>query len=302
MNVTLDQLWDLYAEYRKPFITATHFRCNYQRTYRNAILELPRKNLGDAVEIRDYLVSHKPPATAKQLLIQINACCAWAVEAGIIHYNPFLGMADGIKVSKNYSENIDPFTAAERDAIIQGFEEHRTFCQYAGFVKFLFLTGCRTGEAIGLQWKHINSDLSVITFCESVSKRIRKDTKTHRSRKFPVNAQLKELLLSIKSNFAQPDDLVFTNIKGKVIKAETFSHNAWKGEESKNKMGVVTRLVEEGKVERYRPQYNTRHTFVTMALEAGISPVQVARWVGNSPEIIMKHYAGTTLNFQVPEF
>jgi hypothetical protein len=39
-----------------------------------------------------------------------------------------------------------------------------------------------------------------------------------------------------------------------------------------------------------------------MALEKGVTVVQVAKWVGNSPEIIMKHYAGTIRQIQVPEF
>jgi len=60
--------------------------------------------------------------------------------------------------------------------------------------------------------------------------------------------------------------------------------------------------VRAGKVERYRPQYNTRHTLIAQCIEAGVSPVQVAKWVGNSPEIIMTHYAGTLRRVQVPEF
>ncbi len=39
-----------------------------------------------------------------------------------------------------------------------------------------------------------------------------------------------------------------------------------------------------------------------MALEAGVTVTQVAKWVGNSPEIVMKHYAGTIRQVHVPEF
>jgi hypothetical protein len=34
------------------------------------------------------------------------------------------------------------------------------YSYYAPFVEFLFLTGCRPSEAIGLQWKHVISDYS----------------------------------------------------------------------------------------------------------------------------------------------
>ena len=82
-------------------------------------------------------------------------------------------------------------------------------------------------------------------------------------------------------------------------------NRAWKGYKNRhgNQIdGIVTQLVKQGKVERYRCQYNTRHTFITMALEAKVSIPQLAKWVGNSPEVIMKHYAGTLRQVQVPEF
>ncbi|MEM9485517.1 MAG: hypothetical protein AAGA83_17720 [Cyanobacteria bacterium P01_F01_bin.116] len=52
---------------------------------------------------------------------------------------------------------------------------------------------------------------------------------------------------------------------------------------------------------RYRKPYQARHTFITHCLQEGISVQQVAKWVGNSPEIIMKHYAGILEQLQVPE-
>jgi integrase len=59
--------------------------------------------------------------------------------------------------------------------------------------------------------------------------------------------------------------------------------------------------VEDGKVEHYLPQYNTRHTAITLLLEAGLDAKDIARLVGNSPEIIYKHYAGNKRDLIVPE-
>ena len=101
-------------------------------------------------------------------LTQISACCEWANESGMIASNPFQGMAKKIKVFKDTSKTIDPFTVDEKNAIIGAFEVHPVYGYYAPFVKFLFMTGCRTGEAIGLQWKHVSHDCKTINFCESV--------------------------------------------------------------------------------------------------------------------------------------
>ena len=46
--------------------------------------------------------------------------------------------------------------------------------------------------------------------------------------------------------------------------------------------------------------YNTRHTFITLCISAGVPISDIASWVGNSPEIILKHYAGLTKT-EVPE-
>jgi integrase len=302
-QLTLLELWDRYSEYRRPQVAETTFKVNYQSRYRNAIAQLPTQRLQDAILIRDYLLRNKTAATAKQLLVQFNACCNWAVKSQLIKVNPFSGMASDLRVVRTSREDsIHPFTPQERDAIIQAFEEHPHYQHYTPFVKFLFMTGCRTSEAVGLRWRDVNPGCTIITFSSAISKKTRKGTKTGKSRKFPCNQQLQSLLQSIRPAKPDPESLVFPNPIGNPIDPAVFLHNAWSGDESKNKIGIVTQLVKEGKVERYRPQYNTRHTFITMALEAGVSPTQVGRWVGTSTETISRHYAGVIRQLQVPEF
>ncbi|MEO1561772.1 MAG: site-specific integrase, partial [Cyanobacteria bacterium J06632_19] len=48
--------------------------------------------------------------------------------------------------------------------------------------------------------------------------------------------------------------------------------------------------------------YQTRHTFITLALKNGMNVKDVARLVGNSPEIIYRHYAGQSREIVVPDF
>ena len=304
--ITLLELWDKYTEYRKPQISETTLKLNYQ-TIGNHIKKLPFQEVSDASAIRDHLLQNNSAYTTKRIITQLNACCDWAYKSLLITTNSFKGMAESIKVVEEDNQ-IEPFTAAERDAIIQAFEQHPTYCYYSPFVRFLFATGCRTSEAVGLRWKHISDDCSQMTFSEAVvcvsSKKIRKDTKTHKSRQFPCNASLQKLLRSIKPEKADSEALVFPSLKGKEINAHTFNALCWKGTKvhGKYQEGIVSRLVKEGKVERYRPQFNTRHTFITQCLKAGVSVVEVCEWVGSSPDVIIKHYAGVIRQLQVPEF
>lgn len=296
----LAELWEQYTQFKSSQLEETTILRDYGKIQKR-ILKLPTQNLSEAGEIRDYLLKAYSPEVAKRTLKQFNACCNWAVRSKLLDSNPFDGMASEIKSEKTSSTSRMSFTKEERDAIIQAFENDTYSSKfapvphsyYAPYVKFLFLTGARPEEAIALKWKHIKNNR--IVFCEAVATdlKIRKSTKTHETRTFPINTQLQALLDEIKPDEVSSEILVFPARSGKEIDAHNFLNRVWKA--------VVENLVNNGKVKQYLPQYNCRHTFITMTLEAGATVVQVAKWAGNSPEIITKHYAGTTRQVQVPE-
>jgi integrase len=292
--LALAELWDLYCEYKKPQLAVTTYTQDYRKKYLNHISNLPQ-SLDRATDLRNNLIAKTSIDTAKRVLTAISACCSWAVESSLIEVNPFMGMVADLKRPKT-ERSIDPFTATERESILQAFQNHPDHQHYYHFVRFLFLTGCRTGEAIALQWQNVADDLSSITFAQSYSSKlkIRKCTKTGTSRKFPVNADLLALLVSIKPANAKPTDLVFTSPAGLIINNGNFTNRVWAGCKSGNKTykGILTGLIASGAVTGYRCPYNTRHTFITMMLAAGLTCSQVASLVGNSPAIILKHYAG----------
>jgi integrase len=52
----------------------------------------------------------------------------------------------------------------------------------------------------------------------------------------------------------------------------------------------------------YRNPYQTRHTFITLALKTQkVDLKDLANFCGNSPKIILERYAGITRNFVMPE-
>lgn len=299
--IALSELWSRYTQFKSTQVEKTTLIRDYGKIEKR-IQKFPSQSLDSAVVIRDFLLKTYSSEIAKRTLKEINACCNWAVRSRLIDSNPFIGMVGEIRTKKSSNSSRTPFARKEREVIIQAFENN-TYCSrysplkhsyYTPYVRFLFLTGCRPEEAIALKWKHIQGN--EIIFCEAVATdlRIRKDTKTHESRSFPINAQLGDLLESIKPLGVDAETLVFPARGNKEIDAHNFLNRTWKP--------IVEQLVEDGKVKQYLPQYNCRHTFITLCLEAGVSVVQVAKWVGNSPEVIMKHYAGIIKNVAVPEF
>lgn len=288
----LDVLWERYVDFKRFQVSQTTIARDYAR-YRSHIAKLPTRDLVEAISIRNYVVANNSADTAKRILTNLSACCDWAMKSRLIASNPFSGMAADIKVSKADADedmDINPFSREERDRIIAHFATDRYYSYYTPLVNFLFFTGCRPSEAIGLQWKHINDYVhfeQAVTFGEE-GLSLKKGLKTQEKRRCRINQQLSEILDAIRPEQSEGEDYLFPSPEGKFIDFNNFRNRAWKSILSR--AGVP-----------YRKLYQTRHTFITLCLEAGIDAKDVARLVGNSPEVIYRHYAGNKRDLQVPE-
>jgi integrase len=215
----------------------------------------------------------------------------------LIEDNPFEDMASDIKLPKGDREetDINPFSLEERDRIILAFQENRYYRHYAPLIEFLFITGCRPSEAVAFQWKHVAIDFTVLRFEQAVvisssGLTCKPGLKTQKKRIFPINQRLAGLLRSIKPVGVSDDGKVFPSPDGKWIDVHNLSRRAWRA--------VLASL----NGVKYRKLYQTRHTFITMALRNGVDVKDVATMVGNSPEIIYRHYAGQSRELVLPEF
>ena len=295
--VSLADLWDSYTEYKKSSLSPSTLAKDYKKIYRCINVHLPVKTLDKAVAIRDWLIANRSPLSAKKIMTQFCACCNWAVKSQLIDDNPFEGMASDIKLPKGDSQetDINPFSVEERDRIIQGFKENRYYAHYAPLIEFLFITGCRPSEAVGLQWKHISKDFTYIRFEQAVvisesGLTCKPGLKTQKKRVFPINNRLANFLKSIQPVEKSGEAKVFPSPEGKWIDVQNLGRRAWKG------------ILETLDDVEYRKLYQTRHTFITMALKNGVDVKDLAKMVGNSPEIIYRHYAGQSRELFLPEF
>lgn len=143
----------------------------------------------------------------------------------------------------------------------------------------MFSTGCRTAEAIGLRWKHLSDDCSTVWIGESLSRGVRKPTKTNRARTITLTPNLQVMLLKKKTANPDPDTLVFTFPKGGAIDDCNFRNRLWKT--------VLTRLEID-----YRKPYTTRHSLISHALDQGINPVMVAQLTGHDVQVLYENCAG----------
>ena len=208
----------------------------------------------------------------------ISSCWQWAVKQEFAEENPWEDMPSSIKVAPKQKPR--PFTKEEIQAIVQAFKSDPYYAHYTSLVEFRFGTGCRTGELVGLRWKHISDDCSTIWIGETLVKGVRKATKTNRSRFLPLTPKLQAILKELKQADCDPDDLVFTGPKGAPIDPKNFAQRAWKK--------ILTKL----KID-YRRPYNSRHTLVSHALDQGMNPVEVAQLTGHDVKTLYEDYAGS---------
>jgi integrase len=291
----LAELWSKYVEWKRPQCAPSTMKNQYQ-AYSSYLERLLIHDLDRANEIRDYVLQTIPLNSAKRFIVALSACCKWAVRSGLIIENPFHGMAGEIQLPKSEKadDDINPFSLAERDQIIKAFRSNPYYDFYAPLVEFLFATGARPSEALALQWKHVTSDLKFISFEQAVTVSekglaVKQGLKTQEKRKFPCNVRVEAILRNIKPENAKPNDLLFPSPEGKHIDFHNFRNRAWK-------------TVLESLNIAYRKPYQTRHTFIAWALENGLDAKDVGRLVGNSPEVIYRHYAGNKRELFVPEF
>jgi len=284
----LKDLWLQYVEYKSVNASPKTINSTYEPV--TAYLKkIKTDGLKDAIKFRMELLQVTTQGQAKRALMQLSACCRWALKNRLIEHNPL----DGMYLELEAPKPIPPmaFSAEERDRIIETFKNDSrkgiNYRHYAPFVEFMFLTGCRPSEAIGLRWINITPDCGRIHFCESiveVSGKLerRTETKTGIRRWFTCGERLQTLLQSIKPEVITDETLVFPSPKGKAIGLSNFNDRAWN-----TILNQLNLKIKDG-VEM--TAYNCRDTFITLQCVNGITSTQVARWVGNSSKVIEEKY------------
>jgi integrase len=281
--MTVHQLFSAFTEYKIKTVSKRTIKQKYQVVikYLDSYFDDKKAaefvNLDNAEAFVQYLEQSMSASTIKIYLCLLNACWDWSRTKQITQYNPWKELQARIKVPPK--QPCKPFSKDEIIRIIESFKTNKHYKHYTNYVQFLFATGVRTGEAIGLRWKHIANEFSTIWIGETITRGVHKSTKTNKARIIPVNSKLKKILQSIKPGNAKPDDLVFPSPEGNAMDDHNFSQRAWK------------KCLEQAGIEHRKP-YNTRHTFISHCLEAGMNPVVVAEITGHDVQTLYENYAG----------
>jgi integrase len=230
--------------------------------------------------------------TYNRRLTILKSFADWLITKSYWKQNPFQ-LVQRKKVKHVKLAKREPFTEIEISKILHAVKND-LFCSnasrykhshYYEFLYFMFKTGVRNAEAIGLRVNCINITDNTITIKEVMARtlksscsihRVRKETKNGKIRQLPLTPDLYEILTPLIQN-KQPDDLVFVSPTGKSIDDHNFQIRIFK-------MVLKNLNIPE------RSLYACRHTFGSRCIDQGITPVITAFLMGNNPETALKRY------------
>jgi integrase len=281
--MTIYELWCEYVNYRRATIklSTLHY---YEEIIGHRLRDCPQ-SITKELDVRRWLLENMSQAYAARVLGSLSWAVTWGMKHKLIEIeqNLYIEMAKQTK-PKDTTPPADAFNTEEKEQILNSFLTSHRYDHYYPFVYFLFITGCRPSEAIGLQWVDISDDLKLINFTGSItqikSKAVRMEkSKNNRVRSFPINTELRDLLEACGHSTGRPYELVFPSAEDPEIPInyQNFSKSAWE----KTVDPIVGRST---------TPYSCRDTFITEQIAKGIPVAIVARWVDNSPLIIDKRY------------
>lgn len=303
-EMTLLELYDWYCDQREiTGISETHLKINLKGNFKRSIIQaIEAVGDKDAIAIRQWLIKNRSIITATRILSHLEKTYQLGIKHKGLSQNPFMGIKDDINIKKqnklddsndnNEDSDKRAFTIDEMNAIIEAYESSIQKKHLTPIIKFLFWTGCRTGEAIGLKWRDIKWENEIITIRRTYNAKLKifKPTKTGVIRFFPMpkDSKLWQLLKSISEG--KPDEIVFKSRENGIICHENL-RITWSGYIKRNNKGTIPTLVEQGKVKEYLKLYATRHTFISIQVnDFGIPPEVVAQWCGHDEKMSKKHY------------
>jgi integrase len=283
---SISDIWDFYVNYKSASLKDS--TVNYMRNGLGKLIrDCPHQSITASLFIRNWLLEQTTSSMVKRIFTHLNAAVNWAIHHNLckLSTSPFKGMASDLPRHK-WEEDGSPnaFSRDEKESFIQSILEHEnpSISHYGDFVRFLFLTGCRPSEAIGLLHTDIDLVYGFIHFRRSIvrinGKAVESEgSKNNKQRKFKINDNLNELLRRVIIQKDNENSLCFTGNRGKAIEYGYFSRNIWKE--------IATQTCG-----RNTTPYSARDTFITEQLTAGIPAAKVAAWCDTSISQIQKRY------------
>ena len=219
--------------------------------------------------------------TIRNRLSFLRSAIDEAVTDGLIPDNP----VSHISASRYFSVEsgntdeyeVDPFTPDE----IRIIYLHCKYLQWKTTFQFAFNTGVRPSELCALKWADIDFQKRTAFVQNAIVEGIFKGTKTKSgTRKIELNDEAVQALNEQKQ---------FTMMKSEFVFEDPSNGQPWSGS-GDIRQKAWRHIMRASKI-RYRNPYQTRHTFATMHISAGVNLFWLCKQMGHKgPDMLFRNY------------
>ncbi len=260
-NVTLADYWPIYLTSSK-LIKGEDKKKNRSWKVEEGIFENWLKPVLGNEPIKDIDFDHwdrlmgvmvdagLAPRTRQYIAMVLRQCLAHAYSRKLVPTPPPAARDVGATIGKGGNRRTRTLTTSELQAILQALDERDRNAYAITF--FCALTGCRFGEAAGLDWRDVDLSMGETTF---------RDTKNGTNRTVPLPDSLVDFLTELRRQ-GRLTGPVFLNAAGK-----TYTQPPQPFRDTVEALGL-----NEGRDKRDRVVFHTlRHTAATRLAQAGTS-------------------------------
>jgi len=282
MRLTLSQAWDRFLSERSVSLCPTSLTSDYSQVTK-WLERCPVQEIEEGRQVLTWVLQQHPVLSSRRVAMYVRSMYKWCAQEdiAILQRNPVASFRMPKRPQRD--EEIIVIPRNEVALLLVALEAKRTYrsTNWSAYAEFMLQTAMRTGEVRAMRWDDIKDGKLLVHQNFTLTHGIKNSTKTNKKRWVPLNARAQEILDSAErcSEYIFPwDRLAFQSyFRKKAIQL----HAA----------GLVSHI--------YRP-YDARHTAISRWIEAGIPITQVAAWAGNTANVIFKHYAGTTQDYEMP--
>lgn len=281
-DYTLSEAWQLFVDERSVSLCPTSLTSDYRQVTK-WLGRCPVQDFTQGRKILTWLLQQEPIPAARRVCMYVRSLYRWAAaeDVAILPRNPVANFRMPKAPQKDHEIVVIPRT--EIPLVLVALESKLAYrkVNWSAFAEFMLQTAMRTGEVRAMKWSDIDEDRVLVHSNFTLTHGLKNSTKTNKKRWVPLNARTKQILESLPRD----SDYVFP------WNRQAFQSFFIKRMKQLHEAGLIQK--------RYRP-YDLRHVAISRWLEAGIPVTQAASWAGNTAQVIWKHYAANTTEYEMP--
>lgn len=282
MSKTLQQAWTEFHLERSTTVHATTLAADYKQVTK-WIGRCPITELANGRQVMTWVLTQQPVKASRRVAMYIKSLYRWASSEDIAYLpkNPISTFR--MPKPPQTDEEIIVIPRNETAILLAALEakQLKKGARWSLYAEFMLQTAMRTGEVRAMKWADIKDDRVLVHANYTLTHGLKDSTKTNKKRSIPLNLRCQEILKQLNED----NEYVFPYNR--------YAFQSYFYDRAKELHAA------ELTTHRYRP-YDLRHTAISRWIEGGIPVAQVAKWAGNSAEVIWKHYCNTTQEYEMP--